>query len=249
MWPELNNPPVEEAVLDFRFVLPNSNGEKEVALFFEQMRNSFPTKKERVQLNLSGKIVPPADNQKNTFQATHKNDGIILNSADQKTAIQLGANFFSYHIIKPYRNWPAILEESRNAWNVFLQCCTAVNVNRIALRYINRISVPNEDEEINPAKYLKLLPSIPDSLPHQLENYFMQINIANEDKTIKAIVNETIQKKINGKIDIIFDIDTFKVIDRVGNNKEIWDDIIQLREFKNKIFFNSITQETLSKFQ
>ncbi len=248
-WPDLSNPPVQEAVLDLRFNLIDSDGSREINSFYSKISNDFPIKKERIQLNLSAKFGDTQEKGQGTLAASHKSDGLIINSKDQKTAIQVGSNFFSFHILKPYRQWPAILEESKSLWETFYKGCKTMQLNRIALRYINRIVKSDESLKFDPAKHLKLIPSIPDGINYSLDNYFMQLNLANHDRSINAIINEKVGRESNQHVDIVLDIDVFKLYQNKVGDAGLWDDVVRLREFKNEIFFNSITTETRNKFQ
>jgi len=51
------------------------------------------------------------------------------------------------------------------------------------------------------------------------------------------------------KLSLIFDIDVFRQVEYNKNMNEIWNDFDKLRNFKNDIFFNSITDKTKELFR
>ena len=78
----------------------------------------------------------------------------------------------------------------------------------------------------------------------------MQLTIPNPDIEANAIINETIENVSNSqRLPLIFDIDVFREVNIVENKQEIWATFDQLRDFKNEIFFNSITDKTRELFK
>ncbi len=121
-------------------------------------------------------------------------------------------------------------------------------VDRIALRYINRIEIPLPFGDFS--EYILTNPQIAPGLPQGLTHFFMRLEIPNDKINAIAIITQTTQKPTTSqKLPLIFDVNTIKADSYKGEMTEIWHDFTKLRNFKNEIFFSSITEKTRDLFQ
>lgn len=78
----------------------------------------------------------------------------------------------------------------------------------------------------------------------------MRLEIPNPDIEATAIITQTMDKPTRSpKLPLILDIDVIKNTDYVENLAKMWEDFENLRDFKNDIFFNSITEKTKELFK
>ena len=110
--------------------------------------------------------------------------------------------------------------------------------------FINRFTFDNFD---TPQEYFKTLISSVENnrLPYPLRQYGFRLNMGVPDTDIYAIVNQNIENITTNKFIYTFDID---VLDRqrlIFNVSTIIENLETLRNVKNEIFFNNLTQKTL----
>lgn len=247
-WPELSKPPVQEAILDFRFRLPSNIKDENLESFCNAISAEFPHKNSRFTINLTGQIAPPAskDAPQPDLKTTRFQDGFMLSSADKKTVLQFASSFFSFHIIEPYRNWPTLINEGKRLWEIFTKHIPDITVVNISLRYLNRIELQEEQLAEGFNKYFNLMPIIPVGLPTILNNFFMQLSIPDESNELVSIINFTYEPPNNNINKFMLDISV--MLSNAANinclDTQIWEKVSKLRDFKNQIFFSSITDTT-----
>jgi uncharacterized protein (TIGR04255 family) len=61
---------------------------------------------------------------------------------DGSAVVQLRRNGLTYSILKKYPGWSVLREAARDVWREFLAVSGPVNINRLAVRYINAINIP-----------------------------------------------------------------------------------------------------------
>jgi uncharacterized protein (TIGR04255 family) len=247
-WPKLSKPPIQEAVLSFSFTPSGASKEDTIENFCASVSKKFPIRKNRLKVQLHGNL-DTLESDKSEAIINKTKDGVMLNSTDGKTVIQASLSSFSYHIIEPYRNWPALVDETKEAWSEYVKFFPSFSISKISLRFINKITIPAKEAETNGFKeYIALLPSIPDGMPSTLNSFFLQLNIPNEKNEMSAIVNETFEYIGEESVKFLLDIDAFKPVQYHDNFDRIWKDVEQIRDFKNQIFFSSITERAKNLF-
>lgn len=241
--PSLNKPPITEALLDIKVKLNNSITLSDLEKLHNKVKKRFPKKNVRKFLT-SGFQIAPAIN----VLSSSGEDGYLFDSPIEKKIFQARLDGFTFNKLKPYDNWKNILNESKELWKLYASYAKPIKILRIALRYINRIEIPLP---INDFKdYFKTIFEISKGLPQNVAHFFMKILIPKIEIDSVANITLTIDKPTNtNKLPFIFDIDVFKNSEYNINDKKIWNDFIMLRDFKNDIFFNSITDKTMELFK
>jgi uncharacterized protein (TIGR04255 family) len=137
------NPPLIEAVTEFRFTLEEKYSEEQISDFYEKIKAHFPLQKKGKIHQLEFKIEPnktPEEGQSSFNQDFHEFDQYI--SEDQKSSVQLDAGRVSIHRIKPYTTWSEFFPLIQNVYAAFIKSFSPVLVERIGMRYINEIALP-----------------------------------------------------------------------------------------------------------
>jgi uncharacterized protein (TIGR04255 family) len=98
-------------------------------------------------------------------------------------------------------------------------------------------------------EYILTTPEIAPKVPQGLAGFFMRLVIPDEKSRSIAIVTQTMEDTQEQVLPLIFDIDVFREGAFAANGAEMWEVLEQLREYKNEIFFNSITEKTKELFK
>ncbi|MBL7131145.1 MAG: TIGR04255 family protein [Candidatus Omnitrophica bacterium] len=241
------NPPITEALLDIRVNLPKEITLDTLATFQGEIKERFPTKKEKykweggVQFQAGGapKIIPSSSGT----------IGYLFHAADGKKIVQARLDGYTFNKLKPYTNWEEFHSEAKELWEIYLKIAKPVNVTRVALRYINRIEIPLPFKDFK--EYILTVPEIGDNIPSALSGFFTRLIIPNPDIQADAVITETMEK-IDDKAKVlpfIFDIDVSRKYVFEPQSDEIWQTLNKLREFKNQIFLNSMTEKAKELFK
>ncbi|MEH2452651.1 TIGR04255 family protein [Nostoc sp.] len=251
------NPPITEAILDITVNVHDNFNQEELLKFHESIKDSFPNIQKRMALQggFEFNLENPDEINSQLFSLSNKPEGYIFISDDQKRIIQARLNGFTFSRLKPYESWESFYGEAYQLWQKYAQITSPTEVVRLALRYVNQIMIPATGT-IELKDYVKTLPEISNNLSVVMESYFMQIVVAHSDyQPSRAIINQTIgqiseNEKGEKVYPLIFDIDVFQQV-----NLDPDDDLIKnifevnLRTFRDEIFFKSITQKTQELFK
>jgi len=233
-YPHLSKAPIAEAVLDIRVEVADEEIQQQIESFHEKIKGEYPEKK-----------------KKNTIQAhvdleeksvTSRNDvtGFQFFSQDGKNVFQVDLDGVTVNRLKPYEDWGTFLTRAKKLWEMYQQGFQITKIKRLALRYINHIPVKRGEDMDD---YFTAPPRIPKDLPQVIAGYFSKTVFRNENKKIIGQVTQTSFESSPDCFSAILDIETIRTYeDNQGVN--IWDDFEELREFKNRIFFASITDKT-----
>ena len=96
--------------------------------------------------------------------------------------------------------------------------------------------------------YLTAPPTVPDKLPQGVSSFLTRIVIQEPDIKADAIITQSLEQIITDKAPIMLDIDVFKYNPNGIDEKDAWEILEKLRNFKNKIFFESITKKFKETF-
>lgn len=251
------NPPITEAILDITVNFHDDFNHEKLLKFHENIKDSFPNVQKRMALqgDFEFNLENPDEINSQLFSVSNKPEGYIFISHDQKRIIQARLNGFTFSRLKPYESWEIFYGEAYQLWQQYAQITSPTEVVRLALRYVNQIMIPATGA-IELKDYLKTLPEISSNLSVVMEGYFMQIVVVHPDyQPSKAIINQTIgqvteNEKGEKVYPLIFDIDVVQEVNLDPENdviKEIFE--VNLRTFRNEIFFKSITEKTQELFK
>jgi uncharacterized protein (TIGR04255 family) len=99
-------------------------------------------------------------------------------------------------------------------------------------------------------EYILTTPEISPALPQGLKTFFMRLEIPHESYQAVAIITETMEAPSSTlRLPVILDIDVIRETTVSPSSSEIWQVFEQLRDFKNEIFFNSITEKAKELFR
>lgn len=165
------NPPVIEAVCEFRFD-PGQPWDWTIpGLVYEHIRNDFPKKRQVHMLEVK---LQPA--QAGTA-APEQNPVIkmqFLNSAET-SIVQIGPDLLAINALRPYPKWQAFQGLIVTQLETYREIAKPKGLQRAGLRYINRIEIPGTQMDL--AEYFQILPRIPEAIPQEFHSLTTQIEI------------------------------------------------------------------------
>lgn len=239
------NAPITEALFDIRVELPKDFNFELLRDIYSEVKDIFPILKEQKFVKGQLKFSPEGTS---VGPSTVGERGLLAHSSDNKKIVQYRVDGFTFNKLKPYENWDSFSNEAKDLWKKYYQKIQPLKITRIALRYINKIELPLPFSDFK--EFILTVPEIAHNLPQGLSSFFMQLTIPSEESKAMAIINQTMENPTpNGKLPYIFDIDVYKLTNYNEDIPEIWEEFNVLRDFKNKIFFESITKKTEEFFK
>jgi len=242
----LKNAPITEALIDFRVKARSDLRAEDFAAVKDRLSNRLPKVEEMRGLQatiqvLKGQGHPPLVQDLGL-------QGYFFKSQDEKVISQFRIDGFTFNRLRPYTSWEDIFPQAMELWRLYLEVAKPLAVPRLAVRYINHIPLPPGAEKFE--NYLRAAPVIPSELPQYVSSFLTRVTVHNPEDAIAAHVTQALQPTSDAqRLTVILDIDAYKEGEFSPDDPAIERTFNQLRAFKNLIFFNSVTEETLRQFE
>lgn len=237
----LSRAPITEAVIDIRITLPKASRTLEYLTALDvQFGELYLDRKDIKEFQYRVQFDRPAVDEKTSTQL-----GFRYTNAESTQVIQATVNGFTFSRLPPYEDWGRLKQEAERTWNIYSEHVRPETITRVAVRYINKLVLPRPVVELD--HYLRYVPKVPKVLPQVLGAYLSRIVVPDPHKDLTAIITQSFPPSPT-EVSPILDIDVFS--ERVfADADEAWDAIDHLRDFKNQIFFDCITEKTAKLFE
>ena len=235
-------PPIVEATVEVR------TGDLLDRRDLERCRDRYKKKYEQVE-DLAEITVAFAPGGAVTHQV--KPLGYKLTSANAVDVLMLGPSNIGVSRFAPYESWEALIGDLQQNYELYTKVVGRRSVVRIGARYQNRIDVPKDQLKTGGwPDFVRVLPAIPAEIAGKSGNYYMNIQPAFRDTKVKLVIqtgpaNEVLLDHASLQLDIDAYIDS----DLPTRVDLLWDEFAQLREVKNAVFENCITDATRKLFE
>ncbi len=234
-YPILKHAPITEALIDIRVKLPSGFDVKKLDSIYEEIKEEYPEKQEQKISEV--KLEPKAEGL--VKSSGTKINGYRYISSDKKQILQARIDGFTFSRLHPYIQWKDLRDEAFKLWELYKSITVPESIIRVAVRYINNLNIPMPIKDF--ADYLTAPPTVPDELPQQISSFLTRVVMHEPSIGATAIIMQALDQIVTDTAPIILDIDAFKFQAEGIEEKDALDIIEKLRDFKNKVFFNSIT--------
>jgi uncharacterized protein (TIGR04255 family) len=139
MGKQYKNPPIVEAVCEFRFQPGLAWNVDFPDKVFERVKHIFPNRRTMQSFEATVALAPEGNQQQ-----LRTSPRLQLLREDEKALIQIEANLLSVNHLKPYPTWQEFLPLIRQAFDAYLAVAEPKGIHRIGLRYINQIEIAGQ---------------------------------------------------------------------------------------------------------
>lgn len=233
-------PPLVEAVFELFYrttewspVIPG--------IFYNEIKDKFPN----INTNQSGFgiVLDP----RGIKIGGGNNELTQYKSQDNQTLVQLSNNLLTVNKLPEYESWESYKETIEDTLKAFRKIYKKVEINRIGLRFINKIDIGDSHSFTNFKKYFDVYPIIPNNITKELNS--IQLSFESpliKDTEILAISLATLRKEANYNSPVILQLYITRIKDISGINIEEWIEKAHL-ELRDT-FENSITKQCKKEF-
>jgi uncharacterized protein (TIGR04255 family) len=245
---QLDDAPIIEAVVDIDCDMPPAfdvaatepEAKKRFSDAYPNLKKSFIQQHE----------IQARPNEPPKLTATQALRALQFFSNDSLQLVQVRSNGYSFNRLRPYSTLDDYLPEIQRTWRLFVELVAPVLVQRITLRYINRILLPMEEGRVPLDRYLTLGPRLPQEHDLTYMGFLNQYSAVEPDSGNTITITLTSQKIEQGGLPVIFDIEARR---EFGSQPDNWDElkevILSLRRLKNRVFKRTLSKECLNLFQ
>ncbi|SFD27028.1 TIGR04255 family protein [Chitinophaga sp. CF118] len=194
------------------------------------------------QISNKFSIVDKGPEMESEAKQRNKIDGYVLKCPASRI-IQAQRGSFAFHKVNGYERFEILLKELYEYWSLLVNITGSLTINNLSVRYLNFLErAPNEKN----SDVLNIYTTHP--FGSNITSSFYQLNL--NYNTTSGIVANVITAdgdvvKGNG---IILDISLDKKITKEQNIDIIFSVFNDMRMAKNEIFFKSITEATIKKY-
>lgn len=228
-------PPITEAVIELRFA--ESLTATQLEKFILKQKDKFTIRKlEQIKLKISHeeKFGTQAETEKVL-------DGYRLtDNMDDSNIVQVKHNAISVSRLPPYEEWSQLFNNLRKHYEWYTNKQFRP-LNRIGVRYINRIDIPADTEKIKIEDYFKIFPHVPNTKFPALDNFLIQtVTQIDEDKFLTVNLHST-QSPLLKHISMVFDLDVWQQVNLPVSNTKLYTLLDVIRDKKDVFFENLLT--------
>lgn len=244
----LDKAPITEAIVDFRV---KAKPDLDVGVFKSlqsELSEQYPEMREisviEAQFQYGSQGVKQSVKRPESI-------GYRFTTSNGLNIAQYRLDGFTFNRLKPYTSWEEISSTVREHWSRYVRVAIPNAVTRLALRYINRIELPSEFDGYD--EFMTAPPPIPGELQARVTKFLTRVIIRDEKHKLDAHITQALEAhQVGDKRNLLLDIDTFRDFSEKSleiDSEEIHETFDLLHLFKNRIFFESLTEQTISRIE
>jgi uncharacterized protein (TIGR04255 family) len=245
----LSHAPIVEALVDIGASTPEGFDAARLKSAHGIIGDAYPIVDEQslMQGAIAFKATPAGTTTSSTSTAPVVR-GYVFKSADGKSLVQFRRDGFTYNRLAPYTSWDTIRPEVMRLWTIYLAAAGPIGWQRIGLRYINHIPIPQAGVALE--RILLTPVPVPKDSPDLVAELFSRIVLRDPENDIAGIVVTAVQPTPDPRqANLVIDIDAYREVSSgPANGAGVERTLDALHELKNKLFFGSITEETAERF-
>lgn len=247
----LENPPIHEAVLDVRVRARPDLLLDDVLGLAEGMATLFP-KSDRMRTMQATIRLDAKGSQ--TEHSESREVGVVMRSADGKLVLQLRVDGVTLSRLAPYRSFDELEPLLASCWSAYVESVRPEAIVRTAVRYINRFEIASQGDL---REWISAPPGPPaDELT--ISSYQHRELWRTGGEGFGVVLTTALEPSLSGHSrQVVVDIDVFSeaVFEAVASSPAkaslawVRSNLVELRNVKNRVFFNSLTDRCLQSFR
>jgi uncharacterized protein (TIGR04255 family) len=244
-FPHLAGAPIVEAVIHWQTIAHAIELEEFRQRLTDRMHD-YPEPAPIRKFALEAKVETdgPAD-----FSSQESQLGWRFTSSDGRYVVQFMREGLVFSRLKPYEGWRTFAADARRLWGIFAEIVRPGDVQRLGVRFINRIASVGMNEV---GRILTRPPARLGSLGLPVRDFMYQSMHDVPGHPYRLNVIDTVQSEMilqpEGSA-LILDIDAFTTRSIGATEAEIDYHLDRLRWLKNTAFFNLIRKPAISRFR
>jgi uncharacterized protein (TIGR04255 family) len=168
------NPPVTEAICEFRIALDTEWDLTVPGLYYARVRDELPVREQRRVRNVE--VIMAEEGLREELLVRER---MHYFTPDLANGIQVGPHLLAVNMLKPYTSWSRFRPRIEHAFQVLRDIVEVKTLEGIGLHYINVIEVSEGNADAR--KYISLVPPLAEILPGRPESLLVGCEIPFEE--------------------------------------------------------------------
>jgi uncharacterized protein (TIGR04255 family) len=152
------NPPITEAICEFRIALDTDWDLTVPGLYYARVRDELPVREQRRIRNVE--VVMAEEGLREELLIRER---MHYFSPDMINGVQVGPHLLAVNMLRPYTSWSRFRPRIEHAFQVLRDIVEIQTLDGLSLHYINVLEIPEENAD--PQRYLSLVPPLGEILP------------------------------------------------------------------------------------
>lgn len=238
----LKNPPVVIALFQLKYT-----GDIKLSDFLtyeNSIKHALPIRRDKIEVGIDlGKTSIHLGETKIEGTTNAEIKSYVFMSKDQKMKFEVSIDTITFTDEHQYTGWKDFSKNVFSLLDKVKPILEHIQIKRTSVRFINRFTFPNFE---NPQKYFNtMVTSTEPQGFYPINQYGFRLIMDVPDTEIYSIVNHNVETISNGQYLYTFDIDVLDNQNLVYDRDTLSPNLEKLRDIKNKLFFESITKETI----
>jgi uncharacterized protein (TIGR04255 family) len=197
------NAPIVEAVCEFRFDSTGTWDQTIPGLIFSRLDKPFP--KRRTVSVLESTIQGTPQGVQNLLRQEER---VQFLRDDERAFVQVGQHLLAINHLQPYPTWHEYLPLIQTALSAYREVASPKGIQRIGLRYINRIKFPRPRVAIE--HYFNFHPFIGEMLPTDYASFVCGVQFPFENlRDVLRLQIASVQDDPGTSAEVALDLDYF----------------------------------------
>lgn len=202
MGEKLRNPPLIEALCEFRFAETTAWDWVLPGQLYDKIKADFP---ERAQIQGLGFQVQTSPKEKPVTAVHPLPDRVQLKRKDHTAMVQVGPNLLAINHLKPYPTWTEFSALIMQIYGEYQEIVGKTELARIGLRYINRLRITNKIADVS--DLITLSPPLTGALARPIHAFYQRYEIEQQNPEGLLIHQTGTQQDEQGNPVCVLDLD------------------------------------------
>ena len=243
-WLKLNKPPIILAVMEIKFQLTDNMEVHFLKKNDSNILQEYPIRSENFTGNINLPFPAPGIS---SAQVSSKQIGYTYINKEKTRKFTISKENIVYTTEGLYLGWDVFKKQCLELINYYKHILKDSIIIRISIRFINRI---NFDQINSPLDYFNTTIAAKDGvINYPIDLYSFKYVMHIPDTNIKVNVIQSLEEKNESENNFVFDIDVLCHDIKTYDETDFSEVLEKLREIKNEVFFNNITEKTLKMYE
>jgi uncharacterized protein (TIGR04255 family) len=244
-FPHLAGAPIAEAIIQWVARAAKPIVPEEFRKQLTERLPDYPACEVQQKLQFEAKFSPEGPTTQVQQDPGH---GYRLTSADHRHIAQFTRDGLVASRLEPYGNWEEFSTEALRLWNVFVEVAQPREIERLGVRFINRISA----DVSNVGRFLAAAPKCLEQSGMPRKGFFFQSTHDVPGHPLQITVIQAIEPPAvpsAGGSGLILDIDVFTTRPLSVADEVVRESLTKMRWLKNKAFFSLVSKRAIWRFE
>ena len=231
-------PPVTEAVIGINFA--EDIGKVLLKSISDKLAKNYPIHQQLQNISVNFDLSPHAGKDRN--QVTEVDEGHRRSSQDMTELALALSNSLVVSQLAPYPSWAIFAKRFMRDWKLVKKSIGYREINRVGVRYINRIDIPATGPLVHHEEFLNVFPRIPDMLNPLMAGAVQTVSYFDDIKCKLTLNSGVVESPILNHRSFLLDLDVGREFDVPQKDKDIFELLEAMRLKKNQVFEACISQ-------